>query len=245
MLRRVVLAGLAVGAAAAFAACATGQAEPDDGVFVPGEDPDATGGGPRDGAPGDDGTGRDGGPRRVADGGSGDDGSATGDGSGGGDAGGDSGGTLDGGTDGGTTGCGPANTCPTSTSMGSVRGDVGADTVTANGSTSQWLYVNVTEADNSIIGSDLYMVATLASPPGVNFDLYIYAGQKSPPLACSPVTRQSTSQGLDAVEYSWGEGIIPNGSDDSRLITIEVRHVSGTCDPQKKWTLNVYGYATL
>ena len=28
---------------------------------------------------------------------------------------------------------------------------------------------------------------------------------------------------------------------DDRTVTVEVRHVSGTCNPNQKWTLNLAG----
>jgi hypothetical protein len=59
---------------------------------------------------------------------------------------------------------------------------------------------------------------------------------------CTSVTKSSTSTGTtDTVSVQWGEGTIPNGDDDSRPITIEVRHVSGLCDASHKWSLKVTG----
>lgn len=230
-----VLIALGLTTAVVVASCANGTAETANGL-LPEENTTDFDASIETGA-------RDGGPRRVTEGGGGDPGA---DGSVSPDASGTDGGNPDGGggTDGGTTSCGPINTCPNATNLGTVRGDTGSDVVSATGYQSQWLYVSVTEADSGFPGSDLYMVAQLTSPPGVNFDLYIYEGQTNPPLQCSSVKRQSTSTAaLDEISHSWGEGFIPNGSDDSKLITIEVRWVSGTCDPGKKWSLTVYGNA--
>jgi hypothetical protein len=232
----MVLIALGVTTAAVVASCATGTAETTNGLL-----PEEA---PTDFDASTDAGARDGGPRRVTEGGGGDPGA---DGSVAPDASGADGGNPDGGGgggDGGTTSCGPVNTCPNATNLGTVRGDTGSDVVSATGYQSQWLFVNVTEADSGFPGSDLYMVAQLTSPPGVNFDLFIYEGNTNPPLQCSSVKRQSTSTAaLDEISHSWGEGFIPNGSDDSKLITIEVRWVSGTCDPSKKWSLTVYGNA--
>ena len=56
------------------------------------------------------------------------------------------------------------------------------------------------------------------------------------------VAGSSTSTGgSDRVSQSWGEGLIPNGSDDSRNLSVEVRWVSGSCAPGSKWTVTVRG----
>jgi hypothetical protein len=36
-------------------------------------------------------------------------------------------------------------------------------------------------------------------------------------------------------------GALANGANDARTVTVEVRHVSGNCDPSEKWTLTVSG----
>jgi hypothetical protein len=204
------------------------------GVFLPGEELEA-------GSASDASSARETGPRRLTDGAADPDASSSGDSGTFGDS-----GVGDGGTgDGGATGCGSPNTCPTATNLGIVSGDTGQAILSASGSTSQWYYVKVTEDDHNFPGSQLFVVTELKSPPGLNFDLYIYAGGAALPLACGAPTKQSTTTGDDVIEHAWGEGLVPNGSDDSKLITIEVRHVSGACDPNKKFTLNVYGFATL
>ncbi|MBX3188089.1 MAG: hypothetical protein KF819_13790 [Labilithrix sp.] len=142
---------------------------------------------------------------------------------------------------GGTTSCASPNTCPTSTDLGSVSGDTGAGVKTAQGSTSQWFRVRVTEDDSDVFGISLAMKATLVSPAGTNFDLYLYQGGSST-LECAAVARQSTTTGTDTASLEFGEsGLLSNGSDDSRNITVEVRHVSGTCSPSAKWSLTING----
>ncbi|AKU98658.1 hypothetical protein AKJ09_05322 [Labilithrix luteola] len=138
--------------------------------------------------------------------------------------------------------CTTSNTCATGTSLGSVSGDTKSDVVTAQGSTSQWFNVRVTEDDTGIFGTSERAKVSLTSPPGSNFDLYVYL-PSSDTLECSAVTKSSTSTAaVDSVSIEWGEGSgLANGSDDSRTVTVEVRYVSGTCAAGTKWTLSVQG----
>jgi hypothetical protein len=155
------------------------------------------------------------------------------------DAGADSGPTPDGGTGGS---CTSTNTCAGATNLGSISGDTGADVVSAQGHTSQWFTVRVTEDDSGVTGVQLRMTATLTSPPGTNYDLYVYV-PGSDTLECSAVSYQSTNTGSsDSATAKFGEsGLLSNGSADDRTVTVEVRHVSGTCDPNNKWKLQLAG----
>ena len=147
----------------------------------------------------------------------------------------------DSGTGGGT--CASANTCPGATDLGSISGDTGADTKTAQGSGSQWFKVRVTENDSNLFGLSLLAKAELISPPGTNFDLFVYVGSSASSQSCSSPTTSSTSTGADSTVAEFGEssGGISNGSSDERLVTVEVRWVSGTCLPTAKWSLTVRG----
>lgn len=164
---------------------------------------------------------------------------------GGSDAGADSGTKPDaggGGNPGGGGSCASPNTCTGATNLGSVSGDTGADVKTAEGHTSQWFTVRVTENDSGVFGVQLWMTATLTSPPGSNYDLYVYV-PSSDTLECSAVSYQSTTtSSTDSATAKFGEGGgLSNGSSDDRTVTVEVRHVSGTCDPANKWKLTLAG----
>jgi hypothetical protein len=158
------------------------------------------------------------------------------------DAGADSGTKPDGGGGTGGGSCASTNTCTGATNLGTVSGDTGSDVVSAQGHTSQWFTVRVTEDDSDLTGVELWLTATLTSPAGSNYDLYVYV-PGSDTLECSAVSYQSTSSGTsDTATAKFGEsGLFSNGSDDDRTVTVEVRHVSGTCDPTKKWTLSLAG----
>lgn len=163
---------------------------------------------------------------------------------------GDSGPLVDGGGDGGTTDggtgqCVAPNTCVGGITMTPVSGDKNADTSTQTGSTSRWLTIRVSEDDSSILdGKKLKLKLTLTSPPGTNFDLRVFladdgSGKKCPPDA--PDRTSNVVSGQDTASLEWGEGFIPNGSNDDRNVSIEVVHVSGTCTTGQNWTLLAEG----
>lgn len=152
----------------------------------------------------------------------------------------DAGPPPDGGT--GTVACTAPAACGAATDLGTVSGDQTSNVLTADGTGSKWFRVWVTEDDNGVAGVKLRATATLTSPPGTNFDLYLYTGSSSA-HECSAVASQSTNgSGTDSAEVSFGEGgLVANGSNDSRYVTVEVRHVSGPCSANSKWSLAFAG----
>jgi hypothetical protein len=159
----------------------------------------------------------------------------------------DAGGTPDagggGGGGGGGTSCASANVCAGATDLGTISGDTGSDSKTAQGTGSYWFTVRVTENDSSISPLTLLTKAELTSPPGTNFDLFVYVASGGSGQECSAVKASSTNaSGLDTAKAEWGEtGIFSNGSSDDRTVTVEVRWISGTCSAATPWTLTVYG----
>jgi hypothetical protein len=153
---------------------------------------------------------------------------------------GDAGAPPDGGTT--TVACTAPAACAGATDLGTVSGDETSNVLTADGTGSKWFRVWVTEDDDGVAGVKLRATATLTSPPGTNFDLYLYTGSSSG-HECSAVASQSTNgSGTDSAEVSFGEsGVLANGSNDSRYVTVEVRHVSGTCSASSKWSLAFAG----
>lgn len=139
--------------------------------------------------------------------------------------------------------CGAKNTCATARDLGAVSGDNNADQVMASGSVGEWLSVRVRE-DSTVAGASLRARFSLVSPPGANFDLFVSYDALRDVVRCAPPPTLSSTQqaGIsDAVSAVWGEGAVPNGSDDSRTLRVEVRHVSGDCPPGAQWTLLVQG----
>ena len=145
------------------------------------------------------------------------------------------------------SGCPVANTCAGASDIGSVSGDQSpsGNSITTVGTSSKWLKVTVTEDDNGLLGSPLKLNAVLSSPPGANYDLYVYVdeGGSATSRACSTPTAQSTNPlgQIDEANLQWGEGAIPNGSSDTRVVSIEVRNVSGGCGAGHEWSLIVTG----
>ncbi len=143
--------------------------------------------------------------------------------------------------------CASPNKCNSSTDLGPVSGDTGADVKQATGHTSKWFRVKVTEGQtqNSLFDlTPLKLSAKLTSPIGSNYDLLVYV-PKDDSLECSAVTAGSTSPGTsDSASVSFGDetvDLVPLLPADDRAVTIEVRHVSGPCDPAAPWKLEVFG----
>ncbi len=102
--------------------------------------------------------------------------------------------------------------------------------------------VTMSETDLGTIGVPMKVGASLTSPPGTNFDLYLYVEDTGLPSAracTTPVVSSTNASGPDSVTHSWGEATLANGTDDTRIVSLEVRYVSGTCAPGATWTLIV------
>lgn len=138
--------------------------------------------------------------------------------------------------------CTSSATCQGAMDLGSISGDTGSAMVSANGYQSGWLKVRVTEDDNSVVGNDLSVTATLTSPAGEQFDVLLYVNSGTDVIECTTPTGTSTKSGNTAqLRITWGEGSIANGADDSRTLSIEVRPSSTSCSPSSKWQLVVQG----
>ena len=135
--------------------------------------------------------------------------------------------------------CDTPKPCASGQDLGEVKGDRGTDTRDATGSTSQWLKVLVRQPSTGPWG-DSAVTVTLESPAGANFDLYASLGPLNEgPAKCagSPDGTSTSTSATDSVHLAWPETF----SDDTRWLTIEVRHVSGTCLPSATWKLSVKG----
>lgn len=230
--------------------CATAVESGLDGVTV---QPSKDGG--RDGARGDasgvdtGGSGSDSDLPPDDSGNPGDDSSSTGDSSSPDDASSDSSTTTDTSvpSDGGPTCIVPdPSACAAATSLGSISGDTGSGSKTATGSSGQWLQITVTENDSSLFSSkDLRAFFTLTSPPGENFDLFVYEGKTKADgggIECTTVSGSSTSTtSPETVSLTWTDHRPIGGADDTRILSIEVRAVTPTCDPSASWSLLIEG----
>jgi hypothetical protein len=139
--------------------------------------------------------------------------------------------------------CTSNETCGGATSLGSVSGDTGSQQLSAMGTRAAWFRVRVTEDDNDIGGTPENLRVTLTSPASADFAVFIYLDPTSDVVECSQTVGTKTTNGkVDQVAAQWGEtGAFANGSDDSRDVSIEIRALSGTCDPDQMWQLSVQG----
>jgi hypothetical protein len=133
--------------------------------------------------------------------------------------------------------------CSSATTLGMVSGDTGAMTLSASGYQSAWFRVRVTEDYRDAPGLALRVLAKLTSPAGAGFDVFVYVNATSDTIECNTTTGTViTSGNVKEVRAEWGEGFIPNGADDSRHVSIEVRPAGGTsCTMGQTWQLKIDG----
>ena len=141
--------------------------------------------------------------------------------------------------------CPGTDTCATAMMITpSISGDTGNAKVMKSGYQSAWFRVRVTEDESGSIGLTLRVASKLTFPPN-GFETFVYVNAGSDVAAeCSITTGTRTTTGnLQTVKAEWGEGIIPNGSSDSRNVTIEVRPVAGntSCSSAQMWQLEIEG----
>lgn len=133
--------------------------------------------------------------------------------------------------------------CQSAMMLGTVSGDTGAATLSADGYQSAWFRVRVTEDYSDAPGLALRMAAKLTLPSTAQFDTFVYVNSASDTVECATTTGTVMMNGnVKEVRAEWGEGFIPNGADDSRDVTIEVRPATGTsCSTSQSWHLELEG----
>jgi hypothetical protein len=157
------------------------------------------------------------------------------------------GGASSGGVPVATVPCDAGATCPAARSLGHVSGDTRADTLSADGTTSTWLHVTVTEDDSAWSGRPVRLRATLAAASAASFELHAYldvSKRDDAGLDCiDDVARSFPEGGAASLDFSWGDPPdgSANGYDDGRTVALEVRNVSGTCSAGAPWHLDVRG----
>jgi len=134
-----------------------------------------------------------------------------------------------------------AESCGSARDLGALSGDRGASDnwVEVTGEGSAWAKVRIRE-DRSVAHS-LRVEARLQVSADSNYDLYLYRSDSADVQSCTNLV-ESSVQAMGAAEQAvetWDyETVLGNSRDDSRIITIEVRHAGGACGP---WTLRVQG----
>lgn len=135
--------------------------------------------------------------------------------------------------------CASAMTCQGAMMLGTVSGDTGAATLSADGYQSAWYRVRVTEDYSEEVGLALRISAKLT---GTGFEAFVYVNAASDTIECSTTLGTVMQNGnMRETRAEWGEGFIPNGADDSRNVTIEVRPTGTSCSMSAGWQLQVEG----
>ena len=139
--------------------------------------------------------------------------------------------------------CTSAMTCQTAMMLGMVSGDTLNGKLPASGYQAAWFRVRVTEDDQDFPGLTLRVSSKLTFPASVGFETYVYVNSGNDVASECAITTgtRSTVGNVQTVKAEWGEGVVPNGSSDSRNVTIEVRPIGGNCSAGQMWTLEVEG----
>ncbi|MBA2538082.1 MAG: hypothetical protein H0V17_00480 [Deltaproteobacteria bacterium] len=139
--------------------------------------------------------------------------------------------------------CASTATCQTAVSLGTVSGDTGNVKLSSTpGHQSAWFRVRVTEDDSDAPGFTLRMAAKLTSPASNDYDVFVYVNAGSDNVECNTTTGTTTTNGtINETRAEWGEGFVPNGADDGRDVSIEVRPIGTSCSPAATWTLDIEG----
>lgn len=138
--------------------------------------------------------------------------------------------------------CPSAMTCASAMMLGTVSGDTGNGRLTATGHQSAWFRVRVTEDFSDFPGLALRVASKVTSPPGVQFDTFVYVNAGADQVECATTTGTKSNMGaVTQVRAEWGESTVPNGGDDSRDVSIEVRPVGTNCTPAQQWQLEIEG----
>jgi len=152
-----------------------------------------------------------------------------------GGVGGKGGGGGAGGAGGGTCEYTSPNTCDTAEAMPDVAGDLGSDMQVVTGTTAKWFVVKVSESSNQ--PATVSYTVSLASPPAMDFDLFVTEGDSGGPN-CAGQAGLGVGEPAE-VTNSFSDQV---GSDDSVVLSIEVRYISGSaCGMDAQWTVTVAG----
>jgi hypothetical protein len=135
-------------------------------------------------------------------------------------------------TGGGSGGeCGPSVACAAASEI-ELSGDE-PTTKTSGGHTSAWYKVSVLETDLGILNNHFGVRVEVSSVPlDAAYELWIYDNG-----GCAMPLVQGGGSPL-AAELIWPD----TAALDARTLTVEVRHVSGPCEPTEPWTLTVESF---
>jgi hypothetical protein len=127
--------------------------------------------------------------------------------------------------------CGAIPTCANAKVLPAITGDGAGTTTAANGIGSQWLSIQVKEDSNA--GEPLGITAYLDTKDGSQLDLFLYDAN------CTTVV--DSHVGTAARKVVWLDWNDVPFLDNSRMLLLEVRHVSGACDAAHGWSMDIEG----
>lgn len=138
--------------------------------------------------------------------------------------------------------CASAATCQTAIVLGSVSGDTSNIKINTSGYQSAWFRVRVTEDDDNFPGLTLRFGAKLTSPASNDYDVFVYVNAASDVVECTTTVGTTTTNGtVNQNHAEWGEGTIPNGLNDDRDVSVEIRPIGSNCQAASPWQLEVEG----
>lgn len=131
--------------------------------------------------------------------------------------------------------CTAPDGCAAGRYLGQFSGDQAAFNAQlgAEGTTSEWLLLRVTEDSNAT--QELAVQVTMTPLDGGNYDLFAYFTEDD--MACDLITANlsatNASSQPEELVFGWSDRFAGN---DSRTVALEVRHVDGDCTG---WELDV------
>lgn len=141
--------------------------------------------------------------------------------------------------------CDSGVTCRAATLLGTLSGDTGEGGLTANGTTSTWLHVRVTEDDDDVNGRPVRLRAELTGSDGFEVRAHFDDSRNADAgLECAKRVGSSVPSGAGTrLDLSWGDppDATANGVDDGRTIALEVLRKDGVCAPNRPWRLQLHG----
>jgi hypothetical protein len=142
--------------------------------------------------------------------------------------------------------CDAGATCTAAASLGTLSGDTEAGVLTAEGTTSSFVHVQVTEDNSDWGGRPLRLAAILTAPSTAGFELHAFfdvSPRNDAGLDCvDEVGRAVGTDGGSRLDLVWGDSDSgANGYDDGRTVALEVRHTAGACHADAPWHLELHG----
>ncbi len=145
-----------------------------------------------------------------------------------------SGGSSSGGTTTGEPDVCTGATCGGATDLGRINGDDGSPTVTATGTQSKWVTVEI--YDSALGGVDISWGLNFVPAAGVDYEIRVADAQNA---TCSTATKIIPPAKYTSYENNWTDDT-PLVNDGHRVY-LQVKQISGACPSAAPWTLKITG----